>query len=331
MLLDGHCSHFSLPVIKKAAEQDVIIFCLPPHTTHLLQPFDRGYFGCLKSYWKEECQKYSTENMGQLVNRGNFVSVFSMAWRRAMIPKNVEASFRVTGIYPFNPKAVLLPGEVKKTPEKSICKESIMTMLTPRRRQVTVPPPKELKYQKVSFLEERRLSKVSKSPRFSELSDPTFSAAEIAKFQKWQIEGYHLPNTRYFEWKQQLGLMAELPTTSVPEKTSVKKCQTGKLPTLQPPKTTRSRTQLSSTVASRLRQPRALMPAPPKPRMMTSAENIKRLEEKAATKREKEKRKEERKVQRELKPVQNTVNLYWFIMQLHLRLRSSFFCMLQLI
>ena len=33
LLLDGHFSHYTLELLKTAAEKEVIIFCLPPHTT----------------------------------------------------------------------------------------------------------------------------------------------------------------------------------------------------------------------------------------------------------------------------------------------------------
>ena len=40
LLLDGHTSHYNPGVLKMAAEEGIIVFCLPPHTTHLLQPLD---------------------------------------------------------------------------------------------------------------------------------------------------------------------------------------------------------------------------------------------------------------------------------------------------
>ena len=53
LLLDGHSSHFTLELVQTAAEQDVVIFCLPPHTTADSQPFDTSVFGPLKSYWSQ--------------------------------------------------------------------------------------------------------------------------------------------------------------------------------------------------------------------------------------------------------------------------------------
>ena len=58
LLLDGHSSHYNPSVIESAAEEGMIIFCLPPNTTHQTQLLDKGCFAPLKSYWKEECQNY---------------------------------------------------------------------------------------------------------------------------------------------------------------------------------------------------------------------------------------------------------------------------------
>ena len=38
LFVDGHASHINLDVIDLARDNDVILFCLPPHTTDTLQP-----------------------------------------------------------------------------------------------------------------------------------------------------------------------------------------------------------------------------------------------------------------------------------------------------
>ena len=45
LLLDGHSSHYCPETISCATENGVIIFVLPPNTTHLTQPLDKGVFG----------------------------------------------------------------------------------------------------------------------------------------------------------------------------------------------------------------------------------------------------------------------------------------------
>ena len=43
-----HSSCYQPAVIKNAAEEHVVIFCLPPHTTHLTQPLDSICYGVLR-------------------------------------------------------------------------------------------------------------------------------------------------------------------------------------------------------------------------------------------------------------------------------------------
>jgi len=52
LLLDGHSSHYCPDTIRLAAKNDVILFALPPNTTHLSQPLDKGCFSSLKRSWK---------------------------------------------------------------------------------------------------------------------------------------------------------------------------------------------------------------------------------------------------------------------------------------
>ena len=48
LLLDGHSSHFDPETIRCAKDHDVIIFCLPPHTTHEAQPLDINFLGTIE-------------------------------------------------------------------------------------------------------------------------------------------------------------------------------------------------------------------------------------------------------------------------------------------
>ena len=48
LLIDGHKSHVSLPVIEWAQDNNIIIHVLPTHTSHFLQPTDVGIYGPLQ-------------------------------------------------------------------------------------------------------------------------------------------------------------------------------------------------------------------------------------------------------------------------------------------
>ena len=108
-LLDGHSSHYNPAVIKQI--KNIVILCLPPNTTHIMQPLDRVCFGAVKQFWNEEFHSYMQQHPGKVIRRGQFCQVFRLAWMRRMIMKNIFASFKTTGIQPFNKLAIALPGE----------------------------------------------------------------------------------------------------------------------------------------------------------------------------------------------------------------------------
>ena len=51
LIIDGHGSHISLNVIDTARENNIILYCLPPHTTHILQPLDVSVYKPLKNHF----------------------------------------------------------------------------------------------------------------------------------------------------------------------------------------------------------------------------------------------------------------------------------------
>ena len=110
LLLD----RYSFPdTIKLAAENSIIIFTLPPNTTHFTQPLDKGVFGPFKTHWKWVCHDFQVSHSGRVVNQYNFCSLFGKAWIECMTCANIMASFGTTGVYPMNWDAILsaLPSE----------------------------------------------------------------------------------------------------------------------------------------------------------------------------------------------------------------------------
>ena len=111
LLLDGHLSHFEPGALCLAAENGVIIFCLQPNSYHspyiITQPLDKGCFGPLKVYWKEECQTYLSKNPGKVVTRYQFSEIFAKIWAKGMTMKNIIGGFKTTGVYPMNHEAII--------------------------------------------------------------------------------------------------------------------------------------------------------------------------------------------------------------------------------
>ena len=72
LMLDGHSSHYCPDIIQLAAKHQVILFALPPNTTHISQPLDKGCFNSLKESWKQVCHDFLTANPGMVVTRYQF-------------------------------------------------------------------------------------------------------------------------------------------------------------------------------------------------------------------------------------------------------------------
>ncbi len=102
LLVDGHSSHYEPETIRYAASQDVVVLCLPPHTTHVSQPLDVSFFKPLKSYWSEVCHRYTQDNPGRVVTKYQFSSLFSTAWYKAVKPETIVNGFRKVGVCPFD-------------------------------------------------------------------------------------------------------------------------------------------------------------------------------------------------------------------------------------
>lgn len=106
LLLDGHSSHVTKQVIDKALENKIVIFVLPPHTSHLTQPLDVGCFGPFKRFYYSECDMWLRTHMGQTMTRYEICEVACKAYPKAMTYKNITNSFEKCGIYPLNKKSI---------------------------------------------------------------------------------------------------------------------------------------------------------------------------------------------------------------------------------
>ena len=102
LLLDGHSTHYCLDTINMAAQNQVIIFTLPPHTTHVMQPLDRRCFAPLKVSWRQICHQLIAKNPGKTVSQYDFCRLFSQAWLKTFSIENIVSSFRVNRVYPLD-------------------------------------------------------------------------------------------------------------------------------------------------------------------------------------------------------------------------------------
>jgi hypothetical protein len=103
VLYDGCKAHISLTLTDWAKENNIILFVLPPHSSHLTQPLDVGIFGPMKRHFYSECKLYMHANPGRYISRYEVAKLTARPYAKAFCPENIVNSFKKAGIYSFNP------------------------------------------------------------------------------------------------------------------------------------------------------------------------------------------------------------------------------------
>ena len=93
-------------MIDVCRENDITLFCLPPHTTHALQPLDVAVFKSLKDSFAEAVRELSFTRKNFIVSKRESARVVKCPLDQAFSTTNVKSGFTKCGIYPFKPDAV---------------------------------------------------------------------------------------------------------------------------------------------------------------------------------------------------------------------------------
>ena len=100
LVLDGHYSHTrNLEVITLPREDYVDIICLPPHSSHKMQPLDKALMGPLKTFCCQEIEKWLHSHPGQVVIY-QIGELFGNAYERAAMGEIAANGFWATGLFP---------------------------------------------------------------------------------------------------------------------------------------------------------------------------------------------------------------------------------------
>ena len=116
LLVDGHSSHIDLETSKFCRDNKILLYCLPPHSSHITQPLDVGFFSPLKQSWRSAVASFNCKHAGSPIDKTTFSQVFRTAYLAAMKPTTIINSFERSGIFPPNGSAIddrkLLPSKV---------------------------------------------------------------------------------------------------------------------------------------------------------------------------------------------------------------------------
>ena len=130
LFLDGHVSHISLKAIEHAEKYNLLIFQLPSHSSHLLQPLDLCGFGSVKRAFTEGLTTFSNEH-GHGAQKEHMCDLIFKAVIKGLSVVNVKASFAAAGLYPFDPKRALnrIEGASRKAQKYTHSADQLPVML----------------------------------------------------------------------------------------------------------------------------------------------------------------------------------------------------------
>ena len=131
LILDGHESHHSLEFQELCKENNIYTLCMPPHSSHLLQPLDVGCFSPLKRAYSREIEALIRHHINH-ITKLEFLPAFKAAFERSFTSTNICSAFRGAGLVPLQPDVVLSKLDVQlRTPTPAALPEALWEAKTP--------------------------------------------------------------------------------------------------------------------------------------------------------------------------------------------------------
>ncbi|EED17013.1 pogo transposable element, putative [Talaromyces stipitatus ATCC 10500] len=92
LILDGHGSHLTAEFDRTCTENNIIPVCMPPHSSHLLQPLDVGCFAVLKRHYGQLVEQQMRLGFNH-IDKLDFLTAFPKARTMAYKAQTVRNSF----------------------------------------------------------------------------------------------------------------------------------------------------------------------------------------------------------------------------------------------
>jgi hypothetical protein len=132
LILDGHESHISVQFQQYCKENNIITLCMPPHSSHLLQPLDVGCFSSLKTSYGKQIENLMRLRINH-ITKLEFLPAFKEAFKTAFTDQNIRSGFRATGLVPYDPENVLSHLNLRlRTPTPPLVENTSWTPKTPQ-------------------------------------------------------------------------------------------------------------------------------------------------------------------------------------------------------
>jgi DDE superfamily endonuclease len=106
LICDGHDSHISAQFVGYCLEHNIVLFLLPPHSSHLLQPLDISVFGPLKQAMFSLLSRFYATEISRM-QKAEWLEQYMKGCSIAITSNNINGGWRGAGLFPTNVNQIL--------------------------------------------------------------------------------------------------------------------------------------------------------------------------------------------------------------------------------
>ena len=142
LVMDGQLSHISLDTSDLAMANNIILYQLPPHTSHRTQPLDLACFSSWHDKFGEARQRRINAYPRRPITKIEFADLMAKPWSEALSAENIKAGFRKAGIEPLDRSKVLRKaGQATPNDALDLLAQTATAQIAPTPTATTTPAP----------------------------------------------------------------------------------------------------------------------------------------------------------------------------------------------
>lgn len=144
LIVDGHSSHHHWGVVETALDNNIHMLCLPPHSTHIMQPLDVGCFGVLTKAYKKSYRDWTYEHLYEKVHKKEFWEILVPARKETYQVSTILSAWKESGCWPVRRFPNTKPPPNANKNHQSTSAETFVDISGDHANTLTTPPPKHL-------------------------------------------------------------------------------------------------------------------------------------------------------------------------------------------
>lgn len=107
LFVDGHAGHVTLQVSELCSKLQIVLICLYPNATRILQPADVAAFKPIKTLWKKSLMDWRRSNPTAIVTMDKMAPILEKTIHNLSSLDNIiKNGFKTCGIYPWNSNSI---------------------------------------------------------------------------------------------------------------------------------------------------------------------------------------------------------------------------------